>query len=154
MAEAKIERKVMQEFDTEFLVRAPEIYIFSACRHLVTLIKAAERAGASGRKNAPMQVEKRDHLFAQLSALAQATERFDIVLPYSPEFGFSRFFWRWFNWWSDYRRGLTREQLDHIHRLQDEKDLAALDYRPTGDWLTHRAATALGMAEKRRKYKG
>ncbi|HWX20201.1 MAG TPA: hypothetical protein VN578_09895 [Candidatus Binatia bacterium] len=145
MSEAKLELNVMQEFDTEFLVHAPEIYIFSACRHVVALVKDAEWAGASSGKNASLHGERRNRLFAQLSALAQATERFDIVLPFTPESGFSRFFWRWFNWWSDYRQGLTHEQLDHIHRLQDENDLAALDYRPTGDWLTHPAPALLGF---------
>lgn len=138
MPEAKLDLTVMEEFDTEFLLHAPEIYIFSACRHVVELFRAAERGASAEETRPPADADRFDRLFAQLIALAQATERFDILVPFTLESSFSPFFWRWFNWWRDYRQGLKPKELDRIHRLQDSGDPAALDYRPTGDWLTYR----------------
>lgn len=129
--------QVMQEFDNEFLLNAPEIYIFSACRHIVELIGAARKAAGTQRKD--WFNEQVAHLFAQLSALAQASQRFDIVMPFTPESGFSSFFWSWYNWWHDYRQRLTADELDLVHRLQDTFDSAALAYRPRGDWLWYRS---------------
>ena len=137
MSQAIPASKVMQEFDNEFLLNAPEIYIFSACRHIVELIGAARAAAGTRRKE--WFNERVSHLFDQLSSLAQATQRFDIVMPFTPEAGFSPFFWGWYNWWLDYRQGLTPDKLDLVHRLQDQFDPAALGYRPSGDWLRYRA---------------
>ena len=131
--------KVMQEFDTEFLLHAPEIYIFSACRHILELIVAARASSKSGKKNASASDKQVTHLLSQLRGLAQATERFDIVAPFTPGAGFSLFFWRWYNWWYDYRQGLTADELDHVHRLQEAVHPGALGYRPPGHWLTYRA---------------
>jgi len=140
MPEATSESNVMQEFDAEFLMHAPEIHIFSACRHVVELILSAQGELNSGEIDAPEFEERVKPLFTQLGGLAQATHRFDILVPLRPQAGFSSFFWRWFNWWHDYRQSLTTEELDCIHRLQEAWDPAALDYRPAGDWLNYRAS--------------
>ena len=146
----------MQEFDTEFLFRAPEIYIFSACRHIIELLVAAQAEADSSGTNAAASDKKRSEFFTQLHGLAVATQRFDIVLPFTTERGFSPFFWRWFNWWCDYRKGLSADELDLVHRLQEASDPGALDYRPPGDWLTYRATPPRGFkmpGRQRRKPK-
>jgi len=139
MSQASPAANVMQEFDTEFLLHAPEIYIFSACRHIVELLRAAQAPLNSGEIDEPTFAERVGPLFTQLRGLAEATQRFDIIAPFTAEAGFSSFFWRWFNWWYDYRQRLSEEELDPVLRLQQAFDPAALDYRPPGDWLTYRA---------------
>ncbi len=135
---------VMQEFDTEFLLYAPELYIFSACRHVVDLLVAAQKPARSEARRSGGD-ERVSRLFSELCSLALATQRFDIVVPVTPEGDFSPFFWRWFNWWYDYRVGLSAEELDLVHRLQDASDPGALDYRPCGDWLHYRATPPFGL---------
>jgi hypothetical protein len=142
MPKAKLESDLMEEFDTEFLRHAPEIYIFSACRHLVELIEALGPA-AAGEAKSPRDTERLERLLAQLEALANSVERFDIIVPFTPESGFSPFFWRWFNWWWDYRQRLTQEELDEVHQLQDSHDPAVIKFRPRGDWVTYRNTPAL-----------
>ena len=133
----------MQEFDTDFLLNAPEIYIFAACRHIVERILAIQAAATAGEISATRYREWVSPLSFQLRGLAGATERFDIVFPVNSEGVFSPFFWRWFNWWYDYRQSLSPRKLQHVHRLQDTYDPAALDYRPEGHWVNYRAAAAL-----------
>ena len=145
MSEAVPASNVMQEFDTEFLLHAPEISIFSACRHIVELVLAEQAAVNSGETAASRYDELVRPLFAQLWNLAQATQRFDIVVPFTVEADLSPFFWRWFNWWYDYRQGLTAEALDRVHRLQEASDPAALEYRPPGDWLAYRPTAPSGF---------
>jgi len=145
MLEAQTKDKVMQEFDTEFLLNAPEIYIFAACRHIVERILAIQGAATAGEISPTRYREWVSPLLLQFRGLAEATERFDIVFPVTSEGGFSPFFWRWFNWWYDYRQSLTPKKLERVHRLQDTFDPAALDYRPTGHWLKHRATPILGF---------
>lgn len=136
MLEATAKSNVIQEFDTEFLLNAQEIYIFSACRHIVEQLKTLQ--SPSTRQSEPRDRERLNSLLLQLRGLAEATERFDIVVPWTPEAGFSPFFWRWFNWWYDYRQGLTPKQLDQVHRLQDALDPSVLKYRPIGHWLRYK----------------
>ena len=143
MLEAKTKDNVMQEFDTEFLLNAPEIYIFSACRHIVEQVLAARGALNTGEMDTSRYGVRLTPLLAQLRGLGAATQRFDIVLPLISETAFSPFFWRWYNWWFDYRQSLTSEDLDRVHRLQDAFDPAALEYRPPGHWLGHRATPPL-----------
>ncbi len=82
---------VMQEFDTEFLLSAPEINIFSACRHVVDLLVAAQEPARGGARQSGGN-ERVSPLLAQLCRLAEATQRFDIVLPVMAEGTFSSFF--------------------------------------------------------------
>jgi hypothetical protein len=145
MSQATSASNVMQEFDTEFLLHAPELYIFSACRHIVELLLAEQAAVDSDEMNPSRFEERVRPLLTQLWNLAQATQRFDILVPLTPEAAFSSFFWRWFNWWNDYRQGLSAEDLDRVHRLQDVCDPGALEYRPPGDWLRYRASLPAGF---------
>jgi hypothetical protein len=145
MPEATPVADVMQEFDAEFLLGAPEIYIFSACRHILELLGSAEGPASRGTRRAPVSDERRSGLLAQLCGLAEATERFDIVAPLIGEAIFSPFFWRWFNWWHDYRQGMAAQELERVHRLQEAWDLRALKYRPPGHWLRYRATPPSGL---------
>jgi hypothetical protein len=145
MLEATTKNLVMQEFDSEFLHSAPEIYIFSACRHIVEQVLAVHALLNCGEIDALRYGERVSPFLAQLRGLAEATQRFDIVLPLASETAFSPFFWRWYNWWYDYRQSLTSVELDRVHHLQDTFDRAALDYRPAGHWLRHRATPPSGF---------
>jgi len=117
------ESTALGEVDPEFLVCAPEIYIFYACLAVVKQMSALEHALQSGEIDKPAF----------------------IVVPFTPQTAFSPFFWRWFNWWFDYRQGLTPEQLDHLQQLYREYDPALIDYRPVGDWLRHRQTPPFGF---------
>ena len=143
MLEAKPKDSVMQKFDTEFLFNAPEIYIFAACRHIVEQVLAIQGQANAGEISATRYREWVSPLFVQLRGLAGATERFDIVFPVTSDGVFSPYFWRWFNWWYDYRQSLSPKKLERVHRLQDTYDPAALDYRPAGHWVDYRSAPAL-----------
>src|SRR5580765_6643548 len=106
MLEAKPKDSVMQKFDTEFLFNAPEIYIFAACRHIVEQVLAIQGQANAGEISATRYREWVSPLLLQLRGLAEATERFDIVFPVTSDGVFSPYFWRWFNWWYDYRQSL------------------------------------------------
>jgi len=134
-----------KDFDTEFLFRAPEIYVFSACSHVVDLVVAAREAAGAGAEDAAACDERLRVLFSQLWGLAVATQRFDIILPLMSDGTLSPFFWRWFNWWQDYRKALTPEELDQVRGLLENSDPGALEFRPSGDWLTHRATMPPGV---------
>jgi hypothetical protein len=145
MSQDTIASNVMQEFDTEFLLNAPELYIFAACRHVVELLQSAHFAAKCDEVESSTRNERVGRLLSELQALAQATERFDILVPFTSETGFSKFFWRWYNWWNDYREKLTEEELELVHQLQDACDPGALQYRPRGHWLRRRATPATGF---------
>jgi len=139
------ESTALGEVDPEFLVCAPEIYIFYACLAVVKQMSALEHALQSGEIDKPAFFDRISPLLTELWGLAEATHRFGIVVPFTPQTAFSPFFWRWFNWWFDYRQGLTPEQLDHIQQLYREYDPALIDYRPVGDWLRHLQTPPFGF---------
>ena len=139
MPEATLASESRKQFDTEFLFRAPEIYVFSACSHVVDQVAIARAEASSGKQGASRCEERARLLAFQLWGLAAATQRFDIIVPLTSEGDFSPYFWRWFNWWTDYREGLSPEELDQVHGLLEAFDPAALEYRPPGDWLNHRS---------------
>ena len=141
MPEAILAHESRKQFNTEFLFRAPEIYVFSACSHIVEQVAAAQEAASCGEQDS----ERARLLACQLWGLAVATQRFDIIVPWTSKGTFSPFFWRWFNWWNDYREGLTAEELNYVHGLLETFDPAALEYRPPGDWLNHRATVPPGF---------
>jgi len=145
MPEAKTESKPPHGPDAEFLLCAPEIYIFCACLEIVNRVWEVERALDAGEIDRAQFHSQVGPLFSKLCGLAEATHRFDIIVPFTPGIAFSPFFWRWFNWWYDYRQGLTPEQLEHSHRLLRESNPAVLDHRPTGHWLRYREAPPFGF---------
>jgi hypothetical protein len=135
----------VEVLDAEFLACAPEIYIFSACLGTVKQVWALEQKLNNHEIDHVTFIQRVSPLFTELWGLAEATQRFGIVVPFTPQIAFSPFFWRWFNWWYDYRESLAPKQLEHIRRLQRNFDPAVLDHRPAGDWLIYRATPPFGF---------
>ena len=84
-----------------FLSCAPEIYIFYACLDVVKAIWEVESKVNANKIDGRAFVKQVGPLFSQLWGLSEATQRFDVVAPFTPNAGFSPSFWRWFNWWND-----------------------------------------------------
>lgn len=94
-----------------------------------------------------------------LAEVADITHRFGVLLPSTLEpnyrrriqqlkdnfirVEFSPSFWRWYNWWDDYIRTLSPDQIKHIRRITTEECLGAEDYRPTGEWYGYRSDASL-----------
>ncbi|HWV98622.1 MAG TPA: hypothetical protein VNZ64_02905 [Candidatus Acidoferrum sp.] len=122
----------------EFLLHAPEICIFSACLELVQELRTLDRTFKAGKTDRAAFVDRVKALLSQLSRTAEATDRFDIVMPVASCGRFSPSFWRWFNWWNDYHIALPPAQIAQIERLGREHWFAIKNHRPEGDWLTYR----------------
>lgn len=128
--------------DHEFLLHAPEIFVFSSCFGLVRQLRIIEGLFKPGEAGRMFFARRIDSLLFDLTCAAQATNRFDLVMPVIERGRFSPCFWRWFNWWSDYRNTLTPEQIAHIERLGREGNPAVKHYRPEGDWARYRQTPA------------
>jgi len=101
-----------------------------------------ERLFEAGKIDRATFVDRTNGLLSQLSRTVEATHRFDLVMPVMDSGRFSPSFWRWFNWWSDYRSTLTPAQIEQIQRLGRERWSAANNHRPGGDWLNYRQTPA------------
>jgi len=142
---AKIKSMVAE--NRKFRFSAPEILIFAAClgrvQALLTLVQSFE----TGEMDRGFFVVRVNAVLRQLCRTAEATQRFDIVAPVL-EFGhFSTPFWRWFNWWNEYRKTLRPEQIDEIERLVQQELPELDDYRPKGDWFDHSDGTPAFLLE-------
>jgi hypothetical protein len=84
-------------------------------------------------------------VLGQLNQAADATERFDIVLPVMDYGRFSPFFWRWFNWWDDYFKELTPRQIGQIERMAREERPTVKSYRPREHWVQYRHTPAFTL---------
>src|SRR3974390_730797 len=133
MSKTNAESEVQPE---RFLSQPPEVSLFIACLVMVNQIRGLDRAFQADELSEKAFVEKARALLAQLSETVAATERFDLVLPVLGPGEFSPSFWRWFNWWEDYFRGLTQTQIGQIERLGREMSLAVNRYRPKKHWLS------------------
>ena len=137
--------KAVVEKDREFLLDAPEVVIFSACHGIIQRVLTLEWVFKAGRIDEAEFSHRINNLLWQLTRMAEATQRFDIVLPVT-EFGrFSPSFWRWFNWWNDYRKSLTPTKINHLERLAQERATALNHHRPMGDWLRYRQTPAIKL---------
>jgi hypothetical protein len=126
----------------KLLFNAPEVSYFIACLVMVNQLRGLARACESGEIPKGAFMGKANEVLSRLTETVAATEQFDIVLPVMDCGQFSPFFWRWFNWWDDYFEGLTPMQVGEIERLGREQDSALEDYRPRGNWLSHRHTPA------------
>ncbi|HTL16712.1 MAG TPA: hypothetical protein VL793_05710 [Patescibacteria group bacterium] len=145
MPKTKINAKVRPERDAEFLVVAPEVSIFLACMAAVDELRALATTYESGELTRVAFSRRSTRVVAELSELANATERFDIVCPVL-EFGlFSPFFWRWFNWWSDYLQDLSPRQLTRVEKLSQEPEYSSKQPRPPAHWLKYRSTPAFAL---------
>ena len=130
--------KAVVEKDREFLLDAPEVVIFSACHGIIQRVLTLEWVFKAGRIDEAEFSHRINTLVWQLTRTAEATQRFDIVMPVTAFGRFSPSFWRWFNWWDDYRRSLTPTEIAQLERLAQARAPAINDHRPKGDWQTCR----------------
>jgi len=84
-------------------------------------------------------------VLSQLASTAEATERFDIVLPVMDYGQFSPYFWRWYNWWDDYLKGLQSREINLIDRMARNRKPGVEGYRPEGDWNRYRHTPAFRL---------
>jgi hypothetical protein len=137
---AKAEFRV--EDEREFLLQAPELAVFMACLGLVNELRRLERAFELGDTGPATLRNRLNAVLSQLTRTAEATERFDIVMPVMDYGQFSPFFWKWFNWWNDYLAGLTARQLANLVRLARDRRPAIHKHRPKADWMESRNTPA------------
>ena len=145
MPKIAVKSKLRIEQDNEFLREAPEVSIFLACLGMVDELRHLERAFTQGKIGDREFFEKFNEVLGQLSQLAEATERFDIVWPVVDYGKFSPFFWRWFNWWDDYLQGLTPRQLGQLERQARGRKPIVEQHRPSEHWISHRGTPAFTL---------
>jgi hypothetical protein len=145
MPEFSVKLKAAAEPDRELLLLMPEIFIFSSCLEIIQKMRRLELKFQKGRMKRSVFLKRITLLLSHLAEMAGATERFNILTPVPGVGQFSPFFWRWFNWWNDYRRTLTRAEISHLERLGKAGNAELDNYRPAGDWLHYRQAPALAL---------
>ena len=131
-----------------FLLQPPEVSFFIACLVTVNQLRGLERAFQAGDIAENAFLDKAQILIRYLSETVTITERFDIVLPVVSPGQFAPCFWRWFNWWEDYFRGLTQAQIGQIERLGRELSLTVNSYRPKDHWLSCPSTPPFTLHEK------
>jgi hypothetical protein len=145
MPKTKIKSKAKLELGTQFLAAAPEVSIFLACVAAVNKLRALATAYDAGQLTRVAFSRRSTGIVADLSELANATERFDIVCPVV-EFGsFSPFFWRWYNWWHDFIRDFTPRQVNNLVLGAQQGKASAAAKRPKADWLHYRQTPAFAL---------
>jgi hypothetical protein len=94
-------------------------------------------------------------ILVNLAEIAEETHRFGVVMPLAIENGykkqlkkleqemlrpaFSSTFWKWYNWWGDYIKALSPDEVTHVYQLATMHLPQLARFRPDGDWLNHRA---------------
>jgi hypothetical protein len=131
--------------DQTFFLSAPEISIFVACCVMVNELLGAERALRNGDISRSVFEEKSKAVLDRLTEAANATQRFDIILPVMERGRFSPFFWRWFNWWDDYLKELTPSQVAETERRARERGSLMDNLRPKDHWVKYRKIPAISF---------
>lgn len=145
MPKTKVKSVLAVEHRTNFLLEAPEVSIFLACLALINELRFLASAYEIGEVTRADFSRQSTNLVAELTELASATERFDIVCPIM-EFGrFSPFFWRWFNWWHDYLKDLRPRQVSSLEKLARDFSPSLRAHRPKDDWLCYRHTPAFAL---------
>jgi hypothetical protein len=121
------------------------VSLFIACRGLVNELRGLDVAFRSGELPSRAFSEQVHAVLAHLNETVEATERFDIVCPVMEHGQFSPSFWRWFNWWDDYLKGLSVTQLGDLTRQARERVPTVNDYRPESHWVTYRPTPAFAL---------
>jgi len=145
MPKTTIKSKDLVEHDRNALVTAPEVSVFIHCLVMVNQLRALERAFKNCEITRAAFLDKSNAVLGQFNEVVAATERFDIVLPVIDYGQFSPFFWRWFNWWDDFFKGLTAVQIVEIERIARERLPCISDYRPESHWIGHRHTPAFTL---------
>ncbi|SRR6266404_5008189 len=140
---SKIDVRVIQE--TGFLLQAPEAAVFLACRGMVEELRKLAYAFTASQISKNTFMNRCKAVLSHLNQAADATERFDILLPVMDYGRFSPFFWRWFNWWDDYFKELTPRQVGQIERLARERKPSVKKHRPSEDWVRYRHTPAFTL---------
>jgi hypothetical protein len=145
MPKTKTKSKIKVERGNEFLLHAPEVSIFLACVSAVNELRELASAYEAGELTRLAFSRRSTCVVGELSELASATERFDIVYPLM-EFGrFSPFFWRWFNWWNDFLKDLTPRHLSYLEKMAREGTANGRAHRPLNDWVHYRHTPAFAL---------
>src|SRR5258708_21334229 len=145
MPKTKIKSKAKPELESQFLLEAPEVSIFLACVAAVNQLRALAAQYETGELSRVAFSRRSTVIVADLSELACASERFDIVCPVL-EFGrFSPFFWRWYNWWYDFVKDFTPRQVNHLVQLAGRGSRATSGSHPKSDWLRYRQTPAFAL---------
>lgn len=145
MPKTKTKTSFTVERRREFRLEAPEVSIFLACLSAVSELRCLANDYDRGELTRREFSQDSSAVVTRLNELASATERFDIVCPVM-EFGsFSPFFWRWFNWWSDYLRELKPRQMSYLEKLAREAAPALNTHRPKDDWVRYRHTPAFAL---------
>ncbi len=129
----------------EFLRNATEVCLFLVCLGVVNELRGLEAAFKRRELTRRVFLDKAHVALAHLNETVDATERFDIVMPVMGCGQFSPSFWRWFNWWDDYFKGLTLTQLDDLARQARERVQTVDGYRPENHWVTYRNTPAFTL---------
>jgi hypothetical protein len=145
MPKTAVKSKLRIEKDNEFLRDAPEVSIFLACLGMIDELRYLERTFRAREMSDQVFFEQFNEILGQLTQVAEATERFDVLWPVMDYGRFSPFFWRWFNWWDDYLQGLTTRQIGHLERLARGRKPTVNRHRPREDWLRHRQTPAFTL---------
>lgn len=112
---------------------------------MINELRGLERSLATGEINSNAFQAKSKTLLIRLAEAAEATQRFDVVWPVMSEGRFSPYFWRWFNWWDDYLKGLTPSRVAELERDARERGSLIEDLRPKGHWVRYRSTAARGV---------
>lgn len=145
MPKTAVKQKTRIEKDNEFLREAPEVSVFLACFGIINELRHLEQTFRAGRINDQAFFEQFNDVLRQLTQVAEATERFDILWPVIDYGKFSPFFWRWFNWWDDYLQELTPRQLGQLERLARGRRPTVNQHRPREDWVRYRGTPAFTL---------
>jgi hypothetical protein len=142
MPKTAVKPKFVARQHRELLLHGTEIGIFLACLGVVNELRTLERDFDEGAISKAAFLGRSNVLLALFTEAAEATERFDVLLPVVEYGQFSPCFWRWFNWWEDYFRAMSRRQMGQLERRARNGSAAVADHRPAGDWLGYRQAPA------------
>ncbi len=145
MPKTTLKPKVQVRRENDFLRDAPEVSIFLASLGLMGRLRELEQSFSKGELRDRPFFNKFNAVLAQLTSIVEATERFDIVTPVLDYGHYSPFFWRWYNWWDDYFKGLSSKQIGQLDRLARARKPAVEDYRPDGDWVRYRQTPAFKL---------
>jgi hypothetical protein len=130
------------EKDSGFFHSAPEISVFVACCVMINELRGLEKGLLTGDITSAIFEVKTDALLDRLGDAAEATQRFDVILPVIAPGQFSPFFWCWFNWWDDYLKSLTPSQVADTERRARDGGSLIEDLRPKGHWIRYRRTAA------------
>ncbi|HWX20307.1 MAG TPA: hypothetical protein VN578_10445 [Candidatus Binatia bacterium] len=142
MPKAIVKTEFRVEDQREFLLEAPELAIFMACLGLVNEMRWLEHAFKQRELSPGVFRNRLNAALSQLTRTAEATQRFDIVMPVMEYGQFSSFFWKWFNWWDDYLSSLSPRQLGQLVRLARERKRSVLKHYPKDHWVAYRKTPA------------